>query len=83
MSEEINDGGPALARALGVLDNGAYPSERESQTGMSLRDYFAAKALAGILSKEGSTADRAFGGFAEYAYEMADAMLKARESRNA
>jgi len=52
--------------------------------GMTLRDYFAAKALAAMLAnpnKEGSNCGR--GGlklFPEFAYEWADAMLKAREA---
>ena len=47
-------------------------------TGMTLRDYFAAKAMQGILSN--------LNGFAEAeriskrAYEIADAMMKARET---
>jgi hypothetical protein len=55
-------------------------------TGMTLRDYFAARAMQGLLSnpklqqhilKEGG----AFGGWIESsAYGWADAMLKAREA---
>lgn len=49
-------------------------------TGMTLRDYFAAKALQGLLAQE--TAE--FGldipsDVAAYAYGLADHMLKARE----
>jgi hypothetical protein len=45
--------------------------------GMTLRDYFAAKALQGIMVDPMMTmsADK----IADWAYEMADAMLKARE----
>lgn len=63
------------------------------QSGMSLRDYFAAKALQGILAKYGIKADlmgieehladitgRTCEDIANNAYELADAMLKARES---
>jgi hypothetical protein len=47
--------------------------------GMSLRDYFAAKAMQGLLAQSmgtalGSPVEEA----AAYAYAMADAMLKAR-----
>ena len=42
--------------------------------GMTLRDYFAAKAMQTMLQGSGS-----FESHAEYAYKMADAMLKARE----
>jgi hypothetical protein len=46
--------------------------------GMTLRDYFAAKALQGIMVDPMMTisADK----IADWAYEMADAMLKAREA---
>jgi hypothetical protein len=46
--------------------------------GMDLRDYFAAKALQGIMVDPMMTmsADK----IADWAYEMADAMLKAREA---
>ena len=45
--------------------------------GMTLRDYFAAKAMQAVLSREdrkGNSTD-----YAEIAYQMADAMLAARE----
>jgi hypothetical protein len=45
-------------------------------TGMTLRDYFAAKAMNAFLSRPGSPFEKD----AEYAYKMADAMLKAREA---
>ena len=58
--------------------------------GMSLRDYFAAKAMQGLLSAPGEyTADAdtsapmaTWGDFAASAYELADAMLRAREASN-
>ena len=48
---------------------------------MSLRDYFAAKAMQGLLAAQiyGFNDRPAKGPFASMAYEMADAMLKARE----
>ena len=45
------------------------------EKGMTLRDYFAAKAMQGILF-EGLPPEET----AKNAYEMADAMLKAREA---
>ena len=48
--------------------------------GMTLRDYFAAKAMQGLLAQSCGSAmgsDPING--AQYAYAMADAMLKARE----
>lgn len=77
MSTPINDGGPAFPR-----QHHAHPlhgGSVEGHPGMTLRDYFAAKALQGL------TADGTTGGtFAEYAsdaYRYADAMLAAREKR--
>ena len=53
----------------------AFPSETNS--GMTLRDYFAAKALSAYL--DGEDAPVAFAMIAARSYRMADAMLKARE----
>ena len=44
--------------------------------GMTLRDYFAAKAMQALVKTN------YFDSTAEMAYEMADAMLKAREASN-
>jgi hypothetical protein len=50
---------------------------RDEYNGMTLRDYFAAKALQGIMVDPMMTmsADK----IADWAYEMADAMLEARK----
>jgi hypothetical protein len=48
-------------------------------SGMTLRDYFAAKAMQGYCSIPGAIADPAHM-FARYAYAMADAMLAARRA---
>ncbi|MHA2903153.1 hypothetical protein ACW9FB_11765 [Ralstonia mannitolilytica] len=50
----------------------------EDFNGMSLRDYFAAKALGGMLASEEEGAVYSAKNVAERAYEMADAMLAAR-----
>lgn len=50
----------------------------EDFNGMSLRDYFAAKAMAAMLAEPNLQATR--DEFAKYAYEMADAMLAARSA---
>ncbi len=57
----------------------AFPTPRYERgdmysLGMTLRDYFAAKAMQGILF-EGLDENQT----ARHAYEIADAMLKARE----
>ena len=58
----------------------AFPNESNAgniwnDKGMTLRDYFAAKAMQFLLGYEESN----FENDAEVAYKMADAMLKARE----
>ena len=71
-----NDGGTAFPVLHWI--NGESTGAEE---GMTLRDYFAAKAMQGLLElapqdKQQWTNDLA----AETAYAMADAMLKAREA---
>lgn len=61
----IDDGGPAFGH--GDHTHGGAP-------GMSLRDWFAGQALAGLISPEYANAEIA----AETAYMVADAMLAAR-----
>jgi hypothetical protein len=66
-------GGPAFPAQVKFFD--------EPTTGMTLRDYFAAKAMQGMLSANGDS-----NGYLEYeeetvaanAYKLADAMLRAR-----
>jgi len=73
----IKDGGPAFP--LSTVD----PFDRSVTTcdGMALRDYFAGLAMQGLLAQSGGTARPSDVGLgAEYAYAMADAMLKAREA---
>ena len=48
--------------------------------GMTLRDYFAARAMQGFVDEVGCNSDQKwFDEIAEGAYKVADAMLKARE----
>jgi hypothetical protein len=55
-----------------------YTQENEKFNGMTLRDYFAAKAMQAIVSRSDfEFEDSAWGN----AYDMADAMLKAREQK--
>ena len=62
-------------------DNGgpAFPSENpiEFVTGMSLRDYFAAKALCGLCA-DGATSGTKAVDIAEECYMLADFMLRER-----
>ena len=67
-----NTGGAAFPYAAVHGCNGEY--------GMTLRDYFAARALQNFRDQIGSQSDQEwFDRIAEGAYRMADAMLRARE----
>jgi len=50
-----------------------------AQEGMGLRDYFAAKAMQGMLS-ENSGIRYPTDELVDFAYQVADAMMKAREA---
>ena len=59
----------------------AFPDGILNQDGMTLRDYFAAKAMQSFLDEVGSESDQRFyKDIAIGAYQVADAMLKARAS---
>lgn len=75
MNEE--KGGPAFPWVQPATgDNGAVICY-----GMTLRDYFAAKAMQGIISERGWASDQSyFNEQAQGAYRFADAMLKARKA---
>lgn len=73
MSTETNNGGPAFPCEQGHIPDGTWNQTFES--GMSLRDYFAAKAMQAIYP-DGSV----HSSMAKEAYQMADEMLKARQS---
>jgi hypothetical protein len=57
-----------------------YTQENEKFNGMTLRDYFAAKAMAAMIAHPDSSVDVPPSTFAKGAFRMADAMLKAREA---
>jgi hypothetical protein len=76
---DFHGSGPAFPTEIGPGNDVGFQSgnERWHEPGMTLRDYFAAKAMPQIYERVES------GGFervAELAYELADAMLKAREA---
>lgn len=85
MSAQPTDGGPAFPHTHEEFEHGAI--------GMSLRDYFAAKALQGLLANSSVPNDLFIMGdgtdengsvetyAAESAYDYADAMLAAREAK--
>lgn len=55
------------------------PEGKWQANGMALRDYFAAKAMQGLSADP--SVDGSCGQIALMAYEMADAMLAAREAK--
>lgn len=74
MSDTTNNGGPAFPASY-YTDDGDWAK----RDGMTLRDYFAAKAMQSyLLDKDRDSFT--FEQWAQASYEMADAMLKARET---
>lgn len=76
------DGGPAFPVATGGITGG------RDAAGVSLRDYFAAAALTGLLSGlpaaalgRGEEIPRGSQTYAAAAYRLADVMLEEREKR--
>lgn len=82
----MNNGGPAFPQHFVLLADGSYRECDSDDAGMSLRDYFAAAAVAGLcsvrhLSPAASAGiEKASAHFlAKHAYQIADAMLRERE----
>lgn len=77
MSEDTQpkDGGPA--HPCGILDAGNY--KVPMNYGMSLRDYFAGQALAGILASPKLSPKAGPGVLVKAAYDYADVMLTVRK----
>lgn len=70
---KIEDGGAAFP-AFARWSDGHM---KYVETGMTLRDYFAAKAMQGMIACQ--TIQATEQEFSEQAYAMADAMLRARD----
>lgn len=72
-------GGPAFPVPLTDAQEAAWNEAKlPSANGMTLRDYFAAEAMQALLV-DAECGPNSVKDFAESAYIMADAMLKARE----
>lgn len=79
---EYNDGGPAFP-----IDESQHAEQVEAgcntitvwTMGMSMRDYFAAKAMAAYVSSDAWREDMNAAATAHSAYRMADAMLEERK----
>jgi len=81
---DMKDGGSAFPANVQFVQKGPTVDEESKEYlrdfmkangGMTLRDWFAGQALAGLLAKDWYSATRA----AEGAYGIADAMLKMRK----
>lgn len=74
MSTPINDGGRAFSQATFITPNGDI---FWGESGMTMRDYFAGKALAGLLASGEDSIDAETN--AHDAYIIADAMIATRK----
>lgn len=75
--EKLKDGGPAFPLGDQRSQSGDITSYAEF--GMTLRDFFAAKAMAALIAKYDGD-DGSMDGIPSSAYQYADAMIRARES---
>lgn len=81
-----NDGGPAFPRPGSKFHhpNQDFPEFINAQDGMTLRDYFAAKAMAALIVAPGRIGDEVRMNdekLACWAYQAADAMLAAKSTK--
>lgn len=83
-NEKLKDGGPAFPVHTVYQDcgpdgnSGPYLTETVN-SGMTLRDYFATKAMAAAISSPGFKVNSSMQAIASHSYMQADAMLAARE----
>jgi hypothetical protein len=64
-----------------TIQEKAFPNPHLiGETGMTLRDYFAAKAMNSLISDPDWRSDMVWHETAYAAYQMADAMMKARDA---
>lgn len=77
----VKDGGPAFAQDVHVSRaNGGV--EITKFGGLSLRDYFAAQILPAVYTASLARGEDLQDTIAEEAYELADAMIEAREVKS-
>ena len=76
-----NTGGPAFPHVADLVQhspNGGITTKPITSNGMTLRDYFAAKAMQAFLTRETRFSENLLM-YAGAAYDVADAMLETRE----
>lgn len=82
MNEKIKDGGPAFPLPE-IYDDRRGETIQYASEGMSLRDYFAAKAMqvyiASFVGIDAYALEESRNDTARRCYRMADAMVRARE----
>jgi hypothetical protein len=84
MTDIFKDGGPAFpfVPTIEAVFTSTGTEHRPIGTpGMTLRDWFAGQAIAGVCASDIDLESADWNGCAAYAYEIADAMLKAREAK--
>ena len=72
----IRTGGPAFPQQQGYPQ---LPDNAPWFEGLTVRDYFAAKAMQGLIQRGFTEFGNAASQYANLAFEYADAMLEARE----
>jgi len=85
MSGGIDNGGAAFPEIVQRYNPDRDTEETVSEGGMTLRDYFAAKAMQAYLqiihqNHASAGSEQGMDAIADAAYGLADAMLKARKS---
>jgi hypothetical protein len=81
----MNTGGPAFPHVADLVQhspNGGITTKPITSNGMTLRDYFAAKAMQGLIASANHKGLYAppDNELASAAFQLADAMLKARQA---
>jgi hypothetical protein len=77
---ELRDQDGTLLMSVGKTGGPAFPvpDDASDMFGMTMRDYFAAKAMQGIVARDSDPSPEKVGSIARQAYILADSMLKAR-----
>jgi hypothetical protein len=75
---DTNTGGPAFPLPSHTRKWDDAKKEYQQDEGMTLRDYFAAKAMQGLINEQSL---KSYEAVAVEAYKQADAMLKARDAK--
>ena len=77
----MKDGGPAFPLSVATTAGEGHicSGDFAESSGMTLRDYFAAKAMQGLLSGRWGSISNQVGDVVKKSYEIADAMVAERD----